>query len=80
MGHDVYRSFGESPEKTAEAIRAKALVIVSLQDRMVNPEPARAFAGSIRARLVELNSNCGHAAFMCDGDKLREPVAEFLSE
>lgn len=56
------------------------LVIVSLHDRMVNPGPARAFAGLIKARLVELNSNCGHAAFMCDGDTLRGPVMDFLSE
>ena len=41
--HDIYRDFGDSPEKAASAVRAKTLVIVSKQDNMVNPEPSRAF-------------------------------------
>jgi homoserine O-acetyltransferase len=80
MAHDIFRAFGGSPEQTASAVRAGALVIVSLQDLMVNPAPAREFAGLIKAQLLELSTDCGHAAFLCERDKLRDAVRGFLDK
>ena len=78
--HDIYRDFGDSPEKAASAVRAKTLVIVSKQDHMVNPEPSRVFAGLINAKLLEFDSDCGHALFLCETEKLHEAVMHFLRE
>jgi homoserine O-acetyltransferase/O-succinyltransferase len=78
--HDIYRTFGGSPEKAASAVRARALVILSRQDHMVNPEPSRLFAGLINAKIVEIDGDCGHAVFHCDKAKLQDPVMDFLTE
>lgn len=80
MGHDIYRARGGSLDQTASAVRAKALVIVSRQDQMVNPEPSRVFSGMINAKVLELDSNCGHAVFLCEKEKLVRPVMEFLGQ
>ncbi|MGA2402935.1 MAG: alpha/beta fold hydrolase [Syntrophobacteraceae bacterium] len=80
MGQDIYRTFGGSPERTASAVRAKTLVIVSQQDQMVNPEPARVFSRLINAEVLELEGNCGHAAFICEKEKLAGPVMKFLEQ
>jgi homoserine O-acetyltransferase len=77
---DIYRAFDNSPEKTASAVKAKTLVIVSKQDHMVNPEPSRVFARLINAKLLEYDSDCGHVLFLFETQKLREAVMEFLSE
>ncbi len=80
MGHDIYRTFGGSPEQTALAVRARTLVIVSLQDHMVNPGPSREFSGLINAEVLELDSICGHAAFLCEKERLLGTVMKFLGE
>ncbi|MGA2223276.1 MAG: alpha/beta fold hydrolase [Syntrophobacteraceae bacterium] len=80
MAQDIFRAFGGSPEQTASAVRAGGLVIVSLHDLMVNPEPAREFSGLIKAQLLELSTDCGHAAFLCERDKLRDAVERFLGK
>jgi len=79
-GHDIYRTFGGSPEQTASAVRAKALVIVSKQDHMVDPEPSRVFSRLISAKIAEVDSDRGHAVFLLDKEELRRPVMEFLTE
>jgi homoserine O-acetyltransferase len=77
---DIYRAFDDSPEKTASAVKARALVIVSKQDHMVNPEPSRVFSKLINAKLLEFDSDCGHELFLCETEKLRQAVMGFLNE
>jgi homoserine O-acetyltransferase/O-succinyltransferase len=50
---------------TAKKVRAKLLVIVSPQDHLVNPIPAREFAKAISAPIVTLDSPCGHISLEC---------------
>lgn len=79
LGVDVYRDFGGSLEQAAKAVKAKMLVVVSLQDHMVNPAPAREFARVAGADLVTLTSDCGHLATSCERDVLVREVTSFLA-
>lgn len=77
--HDITKTFGDSREKAAAAVRAKCLVITSSQDQISSAEEARAFARLIGAQTAELDGNCGHMAFWCDREKLKTLVSTFLA-
>jgi homoserine O-acetyltransferase/O-succinyltransferase len=79
IGHDIYREFGGSSEAAAKAIKAKMLVVVSLQDHMVQPSPAREFARLTKAEILTLTGNCGHLASGCERDLMTREVTRFLS-
>ena len=79
MGHDVSRPFGSDMAKAAAVVKARVLVIVSLQDHMVNPTPALAFARLLHARTLELDSDCGHLATDCESAKVGAAIAELLA-
>src|SRR6185295_17805189 len=59
LSHDVSKTFGGDIERPAAAVKARVLVVVGLQDHMVNPQPALAFASLLRARTLELDTDCG---------------------
>lgn len=77
IGNDIAK--GSSLEETAKKIRVKMLIITAKQDHMVNPLPAAKLAGILNAELVELESDCGHTAPGCEGEKTKEAVKRFLS-
>jgi homoserine O-acetyltransferase len=62
---DIPAEFGIPLQELARRVRAKFLVIVSPQDHMVNPGPARQFAGAIGAPVILLDSPCGHISLGC---------------
>lgn len=76
MGHDV--AAGGSLEQAAGRVRARMLVVVGLQDHMVNPGPALAFAKALKAPTVELATDCGHLAPGCEQEKISRAIARFL--
>ena len=78
LGQDVFRRFGGDPKRAAKAIKAGVTVIVATQDHMVNPGPAREFAGVLKAPIVELNGDCGHIATGCEAPKVAAAVAQAL--
>jgi homoserine O-acetyltransferase len=80
MGHDVSRQFGGDMAKAAAAVKARVLVIVALQDHMVNPLPALAFARLLQAPTLELDSDCGHLANGCQAAKVDAAVERFLAK
>jgi homoserine O-acetyltransferase len=80
LGHDIYKPYGESAELTAATVQARVLVIVSQEDQAVNPEPALAFARLLKAETVQLTSDCGHLAFVCESDAIRIAVNRFLNQ
>ncbi len=80
LGHDIYKTYGESPERAAAAVQARVLVITSQQDHVVNPAPARAFAQILKAETLEMSGDCGHLAFLCEGEMLRTAVTRFLEQ
>ena len=70
IGHDI----GAVPAK-----RPPTLIVVSEQDHMVNPEPAKEFARATKSELVTLTGNCGHLATSCEANVLTREVHRFLA-
>lgn len=78
MQLDVSRGFGGSLEQAAKVVKAKVFVVVAKEDHVVTPGPAIEFATLIGAKLLNLESDCGHLATVCEGKRLDAAVAEFL--
>ena len=66
-----------SPE-SAKTVKAKVLVIVSKYDHVVTPGPATEFATLLGAKLLTLDSDCGHLATTCESRHINEAVSDFL--
>jgi homoserine O-acetyltransferase len=79
MQLDVSRDFGGSLERAAKAVKAKVFVVVSRFDHVVTPGPAIEFGSLIGAKILELESECGHLATVCESGRLNEAVNEFLT-
>ena len=80
LSADVGAAFVGSLQGAAAAVRSQMLVIVNKQDHVVNPNPAADFARMLHARLLELDSDCGHRAHTCEMKRIGEAVAEFLEK
>lgn len=78
MALDVSLPFAGSLERAALVVKAKVFVIVGRFDHVVTPGPAREFARLLQARVLELESECGHMAPSCESQKVNAAVAEFL--
>ena len=61
------------------AVKAKVLIVVAKFDHVVTPGPAIEFAKLLGAKLIELDSDCGHLATSCESDRLNHAVAQFLT-
>lgn len=79
MHHDVSRPFGGDISKAAAAVKARALIVVGLQDHMVNPTPAREFARLLHVHPLEFDSDCGHLVTDCEQAKIGAAIAQFLA-
>ena len=80
MKLDIYREFGGDLERAAKAVKAKVFVVVSRFDHVVTPGPAIEFASLLNAKVLNLESECGHLATVCESTHLNTAVAEFLSK
>ena len=80
MALDITQEFGGSLERTAKTVKAKVFVVVSKFDHVVTPGPAIEFASLLGARVLDLESDCGHLATACESRRLNEAVAEFLKD
>lgn len=78
MKLDVSRDFGGSLERAARTVKAKVFVVVAKYDHVVTPGPAIEFAHLLGAKLLDLDSDCGHLATSCESRRLNEAVSEFL--
>lgn len=78
MALDVTVGFSGSIEKAAAAVKAKVLVVVSKTDHIVTPGPALDFAHRLGANILELQGDCGHAAFSCEAERIESAVKKFL--
>src|SRR5882762_9205466 len=75
---DIPGELGLTLAESAKKVRAKLLVVVSLQDHLANPIPAREFADAIAAPIVTLDSTCGHISLACIS--VGPTVAKFLAD
>lgn len=78
MKLDVAREFGGSLKQAADSVKAKVFIVVAKFDHVVTPGPAKEFASLLDAKILELDSDCGHLATACESRRLNEAVAEFL--
>jgi homoserine O-acetyltransferase len=79
MQLDVSRDFGGSLERAAKAVKAKVFVVVSRFDHVVTPGPAIEFGSLLGAKILNLESECGHLATVCESGRLNKAVADFLT-
>jgi homoserine O-acetyltransferase len=78
IGQDI--AHGGSLYDAAKKVRAKVLIISSMQDHMVNPLPALGFAKLIHAQTLVLQSDCGHMAPGCEIGPVTAEIAKFLEQ
>jgi hypothetical protein len=65
-------------EEAAKAVKAKSLITVSANERIVNPRPVLSFAKLVRAEVLELHNKCGQVLSECAADRVNSAIAEFL--
>ena len=73
---DIPKELGMTLAESSSRVRAKLLIIVCPQDRMVNPIPAMKIAAEGGFSLVTVNSACGHRSLTCVS--VGPTVARFL--
>jgi homoserine O-acetyltransferase len=79
IGNDVSKTVNGILEQAAKMIKAKMLIIVAKHDHVVNPLTAIKMADMINAKVVTLESDCGHLAFDCEAETIAKTINEFLS-
>ena len=80
MALDVSEPFGGSLVRAAAAVKARVFVIAAKFDHVVTTGPALEFAPLIKARVLQLESDCGHLAPSCEAQKVASAVKEFLQQ
>lgn len=80
--HDISRTFGKSWPQTASVIKAKCLVINSVQDKAVSPEFPQQFADQIKAQKFMMQGPCGHNAYKpdCEEASIAPVIRQFLEQ
>lgn len=79
MTHNIARDLDNDLKLAAEQINTDLLIIVSNDDRVVTPAPAREFARLSVSPLVELDEDCGHGDPWCAQDEFSFAVRTFLA-
>ena len=79
IGHNITGKFNDLAE-AAKSIKAKMLIISSLQDHLVNPAPAIAFSKLIPAKLILLDNEKGHLTPNFSIPAMRDGIIQFLAE
>lgn len=80
INHDISKNFNNSLEDAAKHIKAKMLIISSMQDHMVNPTPAIAFSKLLPAKLILLNDDKGHQAPNFFNPIIKDAIVQILAE
>ena len=79
MSFDVQDRPGESIKTAAGRIKADLLVIGSMSDHIVRPEPGFEFARAAGGDIVKLTGDCGHRALSCQRRRINRLVRDFLN-
>jgi homoserine O-acetyltransferase len=78
--HKIARNFNNDLQKAAEQIKTQFLIVVSEDDRVVTPQPAREFAALIGATVLVLDEDCGHGDPWCAPDAFAHAVSTFIDK
>ena len=65
--------------EAARSVSARFLVIVSAQDRLVNPQPALDWAEATGAPTYVSQGSCAHLIMSCDAEAVSARVRDFLA-
>jgi homoserine O-acetyltransferase len=79
VAHDITRRFGGDMTAAAKSVKAKSLIVVSADDRVVTPGPSLEFAKLMRAETFVLDANCGHGDPWCAPEVFAKAVKDFLN-
>ena len=77
--HDISARFRGGMARAAATTSARMLVVWSPDDQLVDPRPAAAFARLVRADTLSVQSNCGHAVFWCEPERIGRVVRAFIA-
>jgi homoserine O-acetyltransferase/O-succinyltransferase len=69
----------QQPADVARGTKARFLVIVSVEDHLVNPQPALDWAAAIGAAVYVSHGTCAHLIMNCDAEGVSGRVKEFLA-
>jgi homoserine O-acetyltransferase len=75
---NIYANYDGGVNNLKEIIKAKVLIIAATQDHTVNPAGSIMLAKELNTSLVILESNCGHLSIICEADKIKKAVKDFL--
>ncbi|WP_108423115.1 alpha/beta hydrolase [Flagellimonas amoyensis] len=79
--HNLEEDLERRNAKTlSEVFKGKALIIYSNTDNLVAPSANLVAIADLKAKSLDLKSDCGHYTFACDMDKMGEAVRNFLIE
>jgi len=78
MTHDISKKFNGQMYAATRAVKAKMLIIVANKDHMVNPHPALVFAEMLLTVPMQLDSECGHLAPVCQAEQVNTAVHRAL--
>ncbi len=79
LSHNIARDFDNNMELAVKHIKAKFLIIIGADDRVVTPEPALNFAKLANAELLVLDKDCGHGDPWCAPNEFANAVKKFIS-
>ena len=77
--HDISAPFGSDMTRAASAVQARMLVVWTPDDQLIDPRPGAAFARLVGADTLAVRSDCGHAVFWCEPDRIGRVVRGFMS-
>ena len=80
ISHDISARFSGDLARAAATVRARMLIVWSLDDVLVDPRPAAAFARLVAADTLAVPSTCGHSVFWCEPERIGRVVREFISK
>ena len=78
LAHDITIPFNHSLKEAAAHVKARMLIISSLQDHMVNPTPAIEFSKLLPSKLIVLDDDKGHLAPNFGIPSIKNGIAEVL--
>jgi homoserine O-acetyltransferase len=79
IGHDISKYYHNSMQEAAAHVKAKMLIISSVQDHMVNPNPAIDFSKLLPAQLVLINSSSGHLSMDFNNPEIKDNIIKLLA-
>jgi homoserine O-acetyltransferase len=77
--HDISARFDGDMARAAASVRARMLLVWTPDDHLVDSRSAAAFGRLARADTLAVPSDCGHAVFWCEPERIGRVVREFIA-